>query len=240
MGGRAVGRAGGLPSGMGRWRLLCWSGGGSSGREQRPVLLSSAPERSCLARAWPCRYTSLRQGRRRLLVPNSAFLIREFMILEEGPVAEPPQAPPSASGSAAAEGPLTYQPFLTADNRHVWQIVPGPILHHDLGGEPPVQQPYSGHPQPQAAGEGAVNAAESAPHAHQVGSGEPARPPPQQPHGASSVNAQQHYGGSAQGNAAINGSSSRGAYGPQSYYLYSPVPPTLHTQQQQPQQHWGI
>ena len=33
----------------------------------------------------PCRYTTIKSGRRRLLVPNSAFITREFMILDDAP-----------------------------------------------------------------------------------------------------------------------------------------------------------
>lgn len=31
------------------------------------------------------RYTTIKSGRRRLLVPNSAFITREFMVLDDGP-----------------------------------------------------------------------------------------------------------------------------------------------------------
>jgi hypothetical protein len=32
-----------------------------------------------------CRYTTIKSGRRRLLVPNSAFITREFMVLDDSP-----------------------------------------------------------------------------------------------------------------------------------------------------------
>ena len=41
-----------------------------------------------------CRYTTIKRGRRRLLVPNAAFLTREFTVMdEEGPVLDPGRQP---------------------------------------------------------------------------------------------------------------------------------------------------
>lgn len=58
------------------------------------------------------RYTILRSGRRRLHVPNSAFLTREFMVLEDVPLG-PEQQQQAGRGLPAtqpAAGPLTQQP----------------------------------------------------------------------------------------------------------------------------------
>eukprot|EP00887_Chlorella_sp_A99_P003315 scaffold26.g3315.t1 len=103
------------------------------------------------------RYTSIRQGRRRLMVPNSAFLTREFMVLEDSTAPEPSppprsraHAPPAAAGEGEPE--LFWQPFLTADNRHVWQLVAGPPVHAEAGepmrmGQQQQQQPLGGAPE---------------------------------------------------------------------------------------------
>lgn len=88
------------------------------------------------------RYTMIRQGKRRLMVPNSAFLTREFMVLEDAPAgSEVHNPPPSAPGQANA-----YQEYLTNDYRHVWQYVNGPPVHQEL-----LQHP--GPPQGQRQGE---------------------------------------------------------------------------------------
>jgi hypothetical protein len=74
------------------------------------------------------RYTMIRAGRRRLMVPNSAFLTREFMVLED--------APAGAGGEPAAPpGGAHAQPFVTQDHRSVWQYVEGPPLHAELARE---------------------------------------------------------------------------------------------------------
>lgn len=88
------------------------------------------------------RYTIVRQGRRRLMVPNSAFITREFMVLDDGPVGEN-QSP---SSSAGAEQPGHMQPFMTSDYRRVWQYVEGPPVHQELAATyhypPPGMHPY--------------------------------------------------------------------------------------------------
>lgn len=75
------------------------------------------------------RYTVVRQGRRRLVIPNSAFLTREFMIVEESPT-EGPTVQPSSSPSTSSEEHAI--PYMTADHRHVWQYVQGPPVHHEV------------------------------------------------------------------------------------------------------------
>ena len=66
------------------------------------------------------RYTVVRQGRRKLMVPNSAFLTREFMVLDE-----------SYSDASGEEGEERAE-LLTADNRHVWQYLDSPPIHNEL------------------------------------------------------------------------------------------------------------
>jgi hypothetical protein len=77
------------------------------------------------------RYTSIRQGRRRLMVPNSAFLTREFMVLED--VAPGGEGPPGAAGSGDPAH-AQYQQQYTNDHRLVWtqQYVNGPPVHQEL------------------------------------------------------------------------------------------------------------
>lgn len=77
------------------------------------------------------RYTIVRQGRRRLMVPNSAFITREFMVMDEGPVGEAPPPPPNSS---ADHHNVVPQQYLTNDYRHVWQYVEGPPVHQELAG----------------------------------------------------------------------------------------------------------
>lgn len=78
------------------------------------------------------RYTIVRQGRRRLVIPNSAFLTREFMVLDEVTGMGEASPPPSAPGGRQPQP----QPFLTNDHRHVWQYVEGPPVHQELQGPP--------------------------------------------------------------------------------------------------------
>lgn len=73
------------------------------------------------------RYTVVRQGRRRLVIPNSAFLTREFMVMDER------SNDPKPGNGVGHDDQLEY---LTNDNRHVWQYVQGPPLHQELGGPP--------------------------------------------------------------------------------------------------------
>ena len=99
------------------------------------------------------RYTALRQGKRRLMVPNSAFLQQPFMILEDVPAGSgggmgaPPEAEPQgAVGPVSAVG---YQPFITHDGRHVWQAyVNGAPVHQELAHEavPPAASSPSAAP----------------------------------------------------------------------------------------------
>jgi hypothetical protein len=69
------------------------------------------------------RYTVVRQGRRKLMVPNSAFLTREFMVLDE--------SYSEASGEGGEEREERAE-LLTADNRHVWQYLDSPPIHNEL------------------------------------------------------------------------------------------------------------
>jgi len=78
------------------------------------------------------RYTIVRQGRRRLMVPNSAFITREFMVMDEGPVGETP--PPPRNKTADYQSNVIPQQYLTNDYRHVWQYVEGPPVHQELAG----------------------------------------------------------------------------------------------------------
>lgn len=70
------------------------------------------------------RYTVVRQGRRKLMVPNSTFLTREFMVLDDST---------PATETASKNGDQDEQvEFLTNDNRHVWQYLHGPPVHQEL------------------------------------------------------------------------------------------------------------
>ncbi|WPT18166.1 hypothetical protein PSENEW3_00006167 [Picochlorum sp. SENEW3] len=81
------------------------------------------------------RYTVVRQGRRKLMIPNSAFLTREFMVLDDMTSSDP----------KSNNGSNEQMEFLTNDNRHVWQYMNGPPFHQELA----QQQPMSPQPQPQ-------------------------------------------------------------------------------------------
>lgn len=83
------------------------------------------------------RYTVVRQGRRKLMVPNSTFLTREFMVLDDS----------TSSESTSKNGSQDEQvEFLTNDNRHVWQYLHGPPVHQEL-----VQQQQHAVPVPPGA-----------------------------------------------------------------------------------------
>lgn len=114
------------------------------------------------------RYTIVRQGRRKLMVPNSAFITREFMVMDEGPLGETPPPPPN---STADHHHVIPQQYLTNDYRHVWQYVEGPPVHQELAGgvvgnaysrypppPPPMQQQQQ---QPEVAGISAADGAAS-------------------------------------------------------------------------------
>lgn len=70
------------------------------------------------------RYTVVRQGRRKLMVPNSTFLTREFMVLDD--------STPSTEVASVQGGEDEQVEFLTNDNRHVWQYLHGPPVHQEL------------------------------------------------------------------------------------------------------------
>lgn len=73
------------------------------------------------------RYTVVRQGRRRLVIPNSTFLTREFMIVEES---DSPSRKPVGPPSGVSEEQAV--PYMTADHRHVWQYIQGPPVHQEV------------------------------------------------------------------------------------------------------------
>lgn len=87
------------------------------------------------------RYTVVRQGRRKLMIPNSAFLTREFMVLDDMTSSDP----------KSNNGSNEQVEFLTNDNRHVWQYMNGPPFHQELAQQQPVppQQPQPQQPQQQ-------------------------------------------------------------------------------------------
>jgi hypothetical protein len=89
------------------------------------------------------RYVIVRQGRRRLMVPNSAFITREFMVMDEGDV--PPPPPP---GSNNQQNNVIPQQFMTNDYRHVWQYVEGPPVHQELAGGAVLGNAYPRYPPP--------------------------------------------------------------------------------------------
>ena len=78
------------------------------------------------------RYTVVRQGRRKLMIPNSTFLTREFMVLDDMTASEASSS--NGNGHGASEEQVE---FLTNDNRHVWQYIQGPPFHQELVGQPP-------------------------------------------------------------------------------------------------------
>lgn len=80
------------------------------------------------------RYTSIRQGSRRLMVPNSAFITREFMILDDVP------ANSSRAGSSSSEGFLPTHPSArgagpTLNGGHMEQYSPQTELEFMGAGE---------------------------------------------------------------------------------------------------------
>jgi hypothetical protein len=90
------------------------------------------------------RYVIVRQGRRRLMVPNSAFITREFMVMDEGDV---PPPPPPSNGSTMQNNVIPQQ-YLTNDYRHVWQYVEGPPVHQELANGGVVGNAYPRYPPP--------------------------------------------------------------------------------------------
>lgn len=115
------------------------------------------------------RYTVLRQGKRRLVVPNASFLMREFMICEESSTGEVPPPPPPPHGNFQA------QPIFTNDNRHVWQYVERPPVHTELQqqGPPAIQPAPRGADSPSASG-----VLPSSQHSHSVMGGQSSAQPP--------------------------------------------------------------
>ncbi|KAL4434780.1 hypothetical protein ABPG77_005307 [Micractinium sp. CCAP 211/92] len=89
------------------------------------------------------RYTSLRQGKRRLMVPNSAFLQQPFMILEDAPVGSaPPEAGP---GPASGTGSGGINGSSGAGGYAEWQsYVNGMPVHQELAREAAGQAPVPG------------------------------------------------------------------------------------------------
>lgn len=85
------------------------------------------------------RYTVVRQGRRKLMIPNSAFLTREFMVLDDMTSSDP----------KSNNGSNEQVEFLTNDNRHVWQYMNGPPFHQELAQQQPMPPPQQQPPPPQ-------------------------------------------------------------------------------------------
>ncbi|KAL4423882.1 hypothetical protein ABPG75_001183 [Micractinium tetrahymenae] len=85
------------------------------------------------------RYTSLRQGKRRLMVPNSAFLQQPFMILEDAAVGG---APPDAGHSPAAGSSGGINATGGGGGYAEWQsYVNGMPVHQELAREAAGQAP---------------------------------------------------------------------------------------------------
>jgi len=102
----------------------------------------------------PCRYTTIKSGRRRLLVPNSAFITREFMILDDAPESgslsprrgaetAPPQ--PQQRVAAYPGPPLQPQYQQTAPHDWVQRTLEAQPFHRDPS--EPVQMPVGSHQQ---------------------------------------------------------------------------------------------
>jgi hypothetical protein len=87
------------------------------------------------------RYTTIKSGRRRLLVPNSAFITREFMILDD----PPDNGSVSPHGRSADLAPLQQQPAAHAMPPAHQQTVPHDWVQRSLEAQPfhrdPSQQP---------------------------------------------------------------------------------------------------
>ncbi|KAL6784795.1 hypothetical protein ACKKBF_B03245 [Auxenochlorella protothecoides x Auxenochlorella symbiontica] len=81
------------------------------------------------------RYTCIRSGRRRLMVPNSIFMAREFFVMDDVPAAggaadNPSMRGPGAPGYAGPQQPLPgLGPHYAG---HVWQLVQGPPVHAEV------------------------------------------------------------------------------------------------------------
>jgi hypothetical protein len=97
---------------------LAGAGGGYGGMGAPPGWFEGICEKVDL------RYTVVRQGRRKLMVPNSTFLTREFMVLDDS----------YSEASGDKEEGEEKTEFLTNDNRHVWQYLEGPPIHSELVG----------------------------------------------------------------------------------------------------------
>ena len=102
----------------------------------------------------PCRYTTIKSGRRRLLVPNSAFITREFMILDDAPEngslsprrgAE--TAPPQPQQQVAAYPGPPLQPQYQQTVPHDWvqRTLEAQPFHRDPS--EPVHMPVGSHQQ---------------------------------------------------------------------------------------------
>lgn len=65
------------------------------------------------------RYTTIKRGRRRLLVPNAAFLTREFTVMdEEGPVLDSGRQSPQPETRLRSEVCRTCHPVDTTGPHH--------------------------------------------------------------------------------------------------------------------------
>ena len=128
----------------------------------RLSVASSAPGAAAGPNGWfegvcekvDLRYTIVRQGRRRLMIPNSAFITREFMVMDDGPISDNNNNNNSSSSSGSAadnqsrgEGSGHMQPYMTSDYRRVWQYVEGPPVHQELANAyhypPPGMHPFA-------------------------------------------------------------------------------------------------
>ena len=108
-----------------------------------------------LNRDGACRYTTIKSGRRRLLVPNSAFITREFMILDDAPdngSVSPRRgaemAPPSQPQQQVASYPVAPpQPQHQQPVPHDWvqRTLEAEPFHRDSS--QPVHMPAGSHQQ---------------------------------------------------------------------------------------------
>lgn len=164
-----------------------------------------------------CRYTSLRQGKRRLMVPNSAFLQQPFMITEDVPAGGPAGSGAPPGPGEQAPPPPGQQPFTTYDGRSVWQsYMNGGPVHQELAAEQAAAAAPEGGPQPAAPLNGQQGYANGQQYAT------PAAAPP---------NGQQGYANGQQyaQPAPLNGQAAAAGGVQQQQQQYQPPPPGVYS-----------